>query len=233
MSCYKVGIGILLWKGEKTRMIVDLTKENLVEFESDIANCFNKKQIKSPIHLYDGNENHILRVFEKVKEEDWICCTWRSHYQCLLKGVPNYIVKEKILNGKSISLCFPGYKIISSAIVGGIMPIATGLAWGEKLNQTKSHIWCFSGDMSAATSTWDECRRFSIAHDLPITWIIEDNGKSVMTPTDDVWKDHHPSIYYRDLCGKDEYYADEKSKVIYYRYDGKYPHAGAGERIQF
>ena len=49
--------------------------------------------------------------------------------------MPEKILEKEILNGKSISLCFPEYKIYSSAIVGGILPIATGVAMANKLKK--------------------------------------------------------------------------------------------------
>ena len=33
-----------------------LTKKELVDFENDIADCFNSAMIKAPVHLYNGNE---------------------------------------------------------------------------------------------------------------------------------------------------------------------------------
>ena len=52
-----------------------------------------------------------------------------------LKGVPEKLLEKEILDGKSISLCFPKYKIYSSAIVGGIIPIALGVALANKLKK--------------------------------------------------------------------------------------------------
>ena len=43
-----------------------LTKEQLVDFETDIANCFNNAMIKAPIHLYDGNEEQMINIFKNV-----------------------------------------------------------------------------------------------------------------------------------------------------------------------
>ena len=76
------------------------TPEELVAFETDIGNCFNEGLIKAPIHLYDGNESQIIDVFKFVKDEDWVFCTWRSHYQCLLKGVSPERLRSDILKGK-------------------------------------------------------------------------------------------------------------------------------------
>ena len=42
-----------------------VTKESLIKFEEDIGNLFNQKQIKSPIHLYNGNEDIMLEIFNQ------------------------------------------------------------------------------------------------------------------------------------------------------------------------
>ena len=89
-----------------------LLAKKLIAFETKIGNLFNKKKIKAPIHLYFGNENHIINIFKKIKKNDWVLCSWRSHYQCLLKGVPNKKLEKSILKGNSIALCFPEHKIL-------------------------------------------------------------------------------------------------------------------------
>jgi pyruvate dehydrogenase E1 component alpha subunit len=198
-----------------------LTKEQLVDFETDIANCFNNAMIKAPVHLYDGNEEQMINIFKNVEPEDWIFATWRSHYQCLLKGVPQEQVKQDILDGKSITLCYPEYNVYSSAIVTGNIPIATGVALDIKRKGGTNHVWCFVGDMTSETGTFFENWKYAVNHDLPITYVIENNGKSVCTETHKVWN-------------TDElYFAKETRKIIYYEYQTKYPHAGAGARIQF
>ena len=77
-----------------------MNKEKLIKFEEEIAEYFNSGKIKAPIHLYHGNENQIRNVFKKIKPEDWVFCSWRSHYQCLLKGVPEKQIKDEILAGR-------------------------------------------------------------------------------------------------------------------------------------
>jgi len=198
-----------------------LNKDQLIDFETDIAECFNNAMIKAPIHLYDGNEEQIIQIFQNIKDEDWIFCTWRSHYQCLLKGVPPEQLKQDILDGKSITLCYPEYNIYSSAIVTGNIPIATGVALDIKRKGGNNHVWCFVGEMTSETGAFFENWKYSVNHDLPITYVIEDNGKSVCTETYKVWN-------------TDElYFAKETRKIIYYKYQTKYPHAGGGKRIQF
>ena len=151
--------------------------EDLVKFEKNIANLFNDAKIRSPVHLYSGNEKFLINFFKKIKKNDWIFCSWRSHYQCLLKGVPANRIKKEIINGKSISLCFLDYKIYSSAIVGGTLPIALGLAISLKRKKSKSKVFCFIGDMTSETGIAHECIKYSRNKKLPIHFIIEDNGK--------------------------------------------------------
>lgn len=210
-----------------------ITKDSLIKFEEDIGNLFNQKQIKSPVHLYHGNEDIMMEIFKKVDiENDWVFCTWRNHYQALCKGIPEHILKEQILNGKSMIMNLPEYKFFCSSIVGGVTPIAMGTSLAIKLKKSKSKVWCFLGDMSAETGTFHEAYKYSLNFDLPITWIIEDNSKSVLTPTPEIWGRTHP--YYIDVNKFKENELYNHNKIIYYRYQNdKYPHAGAGVRVQF
>src|SRR3990172_5686652 len=101
-----------------------MTKEELIAFEDEIAALFNAGRIRAPVHLYSGNEDQIINVFRPIRSQDWVFCSWRSHYQCLLKGVPKALVREEILAGRSISLFFSGDPLFSSSIVGGGVSIA-------------------------------------------------------------------------------------------------------------
>ena len=77
-----------------------MNKKTLIAFEKEIADLFNSGKIKAPIHLYHGNENHVIKIFKKIRNEDWVFCSWRSHYQCLLKGVPRNEIKKEIRRPK-------------------------------------------------------------------------------------------------------------------------------------
>lgn len=198
-----------------------MTSQDLINFEEDIASEFNAAKIRAPIHLYYGNEDEMIKVFKDIREGDWVLCTWRSHYQCLLKGVPPELVKEKIMEGNSISLCFPEYNIYSSAIVTGVLPIGVGLALDIKRSGKNNKVYVFVGDMTSETGCFSECLKYSINHELPIKFIIEDNGKSVCTDTKKVWNKEN------------SYKGIDNDYVYYYQYETKWPHAGAGARVQF
>jgi pyruvate dehydrogenase E1 component alpha subunit len=202
-----------------------LTKEELIEFEVEMAACFDAAMIRAPVHLYHGNEEQMINVFKKnnIGPEDWVLGSWRSHYQCLLKGVPKDQLKAAILQGRSISLCFSEYRVLCSGIVTGVLPIATGLALDIKRRGGSNRVYCFMGDMTSETGVAHECIKYSRNHKLPIHFIIEDNGKSVCTDTRETWGQE--KLTYEGV--NDEY-------VTYYKYSlDKYPHAGAGKRVQF
>jgi len=197
------------------------TEQELIDFETEIGDCFNNGLIKAPVHLYSGNETQLIDIFKNIKDEDWIFCTWRSHYQCLLKGVPKDRLRQDILDGKSITLCYPDFNIYSSAIVTGSIPISVGVALDKKLKNESGHVWCFVGDMASETGTFFENWKYAVNHDLPITFVVEDNNKSVCTDTRKVWNT------------SEIHFSESKPKILYYQYQSKYPHAGAGKRIQF
>jgi TPP-dependent pyruvate/acetoin dehydrogenase alpha subunit len=197
-----------------------ITAEELRAFEESIRDCFNRGEIRSPVHLYSGNEEQMIDIFRDIQEEDWVCCSWRSHYQCLLKGVPTEELRAQILRGNSICLCFPKHRVISSGIVGGIVPIALGIAAGLSRQHLPGKVHCFLGEMTAETGIAGECIKYGYGFRLPVRFIIEDNGKGVYTDTREVWG--MPSLTY-----------EKDPRVTYYHYRLTYPHVGTGTFVTF
>jgi pyruvate dehydrogenase E1 component alpha subunit len=194
------------------------TPDQLIAFEQRVAAAFNEGEIHAPVHLSGGNETELIDLFTRIKRNDWICSTWRSHYHCLLKGVDQEQMMSDIRMGRSISLCYPDQRVISSAIVAGCLPIAVGLAWSIKDAKKDEHVWAFIGDMAATTGMFSECVRYAVGHDLPVTFVIEDNGLSVCTDTKKTWG------------GKFDH---SGTHVRYYKYHLMFPHSGTGKRIEF
>jgi TPP-dependent pyruvate/acetoin dehydrogenase alpha subunit len=199
----------------------ELTADDLIVFERGIADDFNDLRIRAPIHLSGGNEAQLIELFREVLPSDWVCSTWRSHYHCLLKGVPPKQLKADILAGRSITLTYPEYKIISSAIVGGIVPIALGIAWALKYEGARSKVWAFIGDMTARSGVLRECLEYACGHKLPIVFVIEDNGVSVCTDTLSVWGTPY------------DFSIQHLPYLQGYEYRLPWPHSGAGKRINF
>jgi TPP-dependent pyruvate/acetoin dehydrogenase alpha subunit len=195
-----------------------MTKQELIAFEELIAADFEAGKIKAPVHLAGGNEDQLIEIFKEIGPDDYVCSQWRSHYHCLLKGVPPEKLREAIHAGRSIALCFPEHRILSSAIVGGICPIATGLGWAIKERNGKERVHCFVGDMTFETGIYHECTKYCIGHQLPVTFYKEDNGKSVCTETSAVWGD------WQIKPGKFE---------DAYEYELTRPHVGTGKWVRF
>lgn len=218
-------------------MITNLTKQDLIDFEEDIANCFNNKMIKAPIHLYYGPEEQFLEIFQEIKEEDWVFSDWRSHYQALLKGKDPKVLKEDIIAGRSMSLTYKDIKMYCSAIVTGQLSVALGTALDIKRKNGTEKVWCFLGDMTSSSGAFHECLTYAQNHDLPIVFVVEDNNLSVVTDTRSTWNckmlSHEPvSQVTGEQLKVGEIY---KSKHLYwFKYERtKYEHAGSGRRIEF
>ncbi len=193
-------------------------KKKLILFEETIKNLYNKGKIKSPIHLSGNNETSLITIFKKIdKKNDWVFSSWRNHYHALLKGLPESKLKKIILSGKSMSVSSKKHKFYSSSIVGGILPIAAGVAMAIKKRKQKNKVWVFIGDMTFETGTFNEIYKYSKNFNLPIRFIVEDNGLSTNTPTIKAWKK----------------ISKKPRDIIYYKYKRKFPHHGTGNWVLF
>jgi pyruvate dehydrogenase E1 component alpha subunit len=196
---------------------IEQTSETLIEFENLIVKHWEEGKIRGPIHLSNGNEEQLIEIFSRIKTSDWVFSTWRSHYHALLKGVSTKWIEEEILKGKSITLCNIDDKFYSSAIVGGTLSIALGVAMGIKQKGSDEKVWVFVGDMSFESGIFYEVHKYARNFDLPLYFVVEDNDVSTYTPTEATWNKK------REI----------PSDVIYYKYKSKFPHYGTGKWIAF
>ncbi len=205
-----------------------MNPEDLISFEKGIADCFNRGEIKFPIHLSGGNEQQLLDVFNKghwpFKKGDWCFSNWRSHYHALLAGIPPEEVKRQIMAGRSMTICSPEHNFFASAIVAGCCSIALGVAWQLKRTKSKNRAWLFIGDMTAMGGTAYECAQYARWHDLPLYVVVENNGKSVCTDTAKTWGCSYKNSPAEYLVANQDYSYDLSAH---------WPHAGSGKRIQF
>jgi pyruvate dehydrogenase E1 component alpha subunit len=207
-----------------------MNEQDLINFEEDIASIYETGKIRAPIHLRSGNEAQLVEIFKDIKVEDYVYSTWASHLHSLLKGVRPDIVKDAILEGRSITLNFPSHNLYSSAIVGGTPSIAVGTAYALQKQKKTGRVYCFLGDMGFHTGIAYESIKYAIGHNLPVTFVVEDNGKSVGTPTFNTWYMTTYSVY--ELMCKMAH-GSKNVKIEYYKYESKYPHAGTGTFVEF
>jgi pyruvate dehydrogenase E1 component alpha subunit len=193
-------------------------KAGLIQFERKMADHWESGKVKGPIHLSGGNEDELIEIFKYVKKTDWVFSTWRSHYHALLKGIPSEWLEDEILAGRSITIVSEEHKFYSSAIVGAIIPIATGVALSNKRDGKDDVVWCFIGDMAFETGGFYEMHKYAQRYNLPIRFVVEDNGVSTNTPTEETWNGTK---------------RDVPSDVIWYEYKKEWPHYGTGKWVIF
>lgn len=196
---------------------ISYSPNDLIEFENLVVSHWESAKIRGPIHLSHGNEEQLIEIFKRISKNDWVLSTWRSHYHALLKGVDPKYLESEILAGKSITICSMNDKFYSSAIVGGTLSIALGIAMDIKRKGSDEKVWCFIGDMSFESGIFYEVHKYARNFDLPLYFIVEDNGVSTYTPTVATWNKK------RDI----------PEDVIHYTYSSKYPHYGTGKWIAF
>jgi TPP-dependent pyruvate/acetoin dehydrogenase alpha subunit len=196
---------------------IDWTEEKLIRFEQSIVDIWEAGKIKGPVHLSNGNEGSLIEIFKRIKETDWVFSTWRSHYHWVLKGLSVDYATEIIKEGKSITMCEHEERFYASAIVGGTLPIALGVASAIKKDGGDDKVWVFVGDMSFESGIFYEVHKYARNFDLPLYFVVEDNGVSTYTPTEATWNEKR----------------EVPSDVIHYTYKSKYPHYGSGKWIAF
>ena len=183
---------------------------DLIDFTKEVSERFDEGQIPGPVHLNSDTQiEPLLEIFKDIKRTDYVLSTWRSTYHALLHGVPPERVMAEIVAGRSMQLHFPEHRFMSSSIMGGMLPIACGLAAGGH------RVWCFVGDMCASTGAFSDALNYAEGRRLPVQFIIENNGLSTNTPTEETWGD-----------GGEE-------KQQFYHYKRTTPHYGTGSGSGF
>ena len=213
-----------------------ISKEELINFEEKISKHYEDGKISAPVHLARGNEEQLINIFKDIKEGDWVFTTWRSHYHALLKGISPEWIEKEILNGHSMHINNKEHNFYSSSIVGGSLPIALGVAMALKMKGSKNRVWSFSGDMGSETGIFHEVTKYAFGHDLPINFVVEDDGFGVYTPTKEVWGN---SIFAGEDGTLTAYTPSEKNNnfdgtsIQRYKYEREFPNHGIGLWIDF
>ncbi len=192
-----------------------MTADDLRSFESGIKELWESGQLPSLVHLCGGNEGQLLHIFRDIKQGDWIFSTHRTHYHALLAGIDPDLLELKIRQGDSMFVYSKHHNFLCSAVLAGCAGIAAGVAWQLKQETLKRHVWSFIGDGGEEEGHFYEAAMFVEANDLPCTFIIEDNNRSVDTPRN-ARRGAAKGLEHLFKC------------VRRYHYTPTYPHAGSG-----
>ena len=203
---------------ENFQEIKEKIKEELIKFENEIAKKWENAEITGPVHFSGGNEDQLIEIFKEIKRRDYIFGTHRAHYHYLLAGGFAEDLKKFIQEENSMHIFDKKINFFTSAIVAGSVGIAVGVALALKKKGSKKKVWCFIGDGAEDEGHFYEAIRYVDGHDLPCTFIIEDNNRSVDTPK-------------QERYGKSEF--TWPNCVRRYHYNPTYPHVGTGNGVDF
>lgn len=176
---------------EQTLLQIYHTMVKIRLFEEEIAHRWPEQEMRSPPHFCTGKEAIAASVCAALDPQDQVIGYYRGHGYYLAKdGDPKALMAEMYCKrtgcnegkGGSMLLSYPktGY-IGSSAIVAGGIPIATGLAFANKIRQTGQVVTCFFGDAATEEGVFHESLNFAALQKLPIVFICENDSYAVTT----------------------------------------------------
>lgn len=166
------------------------------EFEEMCQQLYNEKRITGVyLHLYSGHEAvGVGAMANMVIGKDHVITAYRDHGTALGVGVdPKPIMAEMmgrrdgVSGGKggSMHLVAPEKNFWGGyAIVGGHLPLAAGLAFEAQYNETGAVVLSFVGDGATNNGYYHESLNIAGLWDLPVVWLIENNGYGMGTETE-------------------------------------------------
>jgi TPP-dependent pyruvate/acetoin dehydrogenase alpha subunit len=179
--------------------MVTLKKENAVSLyytmlrirmvEEAIAESYPEQQMRCPVHLCIGQEAIASGVCANLKKEDYVLSNHRSHGHYLAKGGDLKAMIAEIYGkatgcskgkGGSMHLVDLSVNMLGATpIVGGIIPIATGVAFGTIMKGESGITVVFFGDAGTEEGIFYESLNFASLKKLPIIYVCENNFFSV------------------------------------------------------
>jgi acetoin:2,6-dichlorophenolindophenol oxidoreductase subunit alpha len=162
--------------------------------EEEIAREYHKDEIKNPVHLVIGQEATAVGLCSVMLKTDLLYLTHRTHGGYLAKGGNlNSMMSELYCKangcvgsrGGSMHLIDKEAGVAgTSAIVGGIIPIATGAALAIQMRAEKNISAVLMGDAATEEGVTSESINFAVLKKLPIVFFCENNFYSVQSPLD-------------------------------------------------
>ncbi len=171
--------------------------------EEAIGAHYHEDNMHTPIHLCIGQEAIAAGVCQNLEEKDRIFSNHRNHGHYIAKGGNIKAMISELHNketgcshgrGGSMHLVDneKGIPITSSIVAGGV-PIATGSALTSRLTNDNCVSIAFLGDAASEEGVVFESLAFAVLKNLPIVYICENNLYSVGTPINE--REKESSIY--------------------------------------
>ena len=169
-------------------------------FEERVKLLFLEGSMPGTIHQCQGQEACAVGVCAALRDNDFITSTFRGDGHALAKGLtPDEVLFELYgavtgcCRGKGGSMHLGNFNkgmIPGIAIVGGSVPLATGMALAFKMQNTSQVVSCFFGDGAVAEGAFHEGINLAAIWNLPAIFVCENNHYGASTRVDKVMKVH-------------------------------------------
>jgi acetoin:2,6-dichlorophenolindophenol oxidoreductase subunit alpha len=127
-----------------------------------------------------------------LSKEDIIIGNHRSHGYLIAKGTDIGLLMSQVFKGDGASMHVSDPSvgaICSTAIVGSGLPLACGVAFATKLKKENRVTCVFFGDGAVNEGAFYESINLASLWQLPVLFILENNGVAVTTQLDTVSND--------------------------------------------
>jgi len=155
------------------------------QFEEKTAEMYARGKITGFCHLYAGEEAVAVGAIYALYDKDYVLSTYREHGHCLAKGADPKLVMAELFGkvtgiskgrGGSMHLFDPDLRFMGGyAIVGGGLPIATGLGFSVQYNEGPEVVCCFFGDGALPQGAFHESLNMASLWKLPVVFVCENN----------------------------------------------------------
>ena len=160
--------------------------------EEAAAKACAQGKIGGFLHLYIGQEAVAVGAIAALSPDDYVVATYREHGHAYAKGTPARAIMAELYGrstgiskglGGSMHLFDAAHNFLGGyGIVGGHVPLASGVAFASKYRGDGRVTLCFFGDGSASQGAFHEGLCLAALWHLPIVFICENNQYSMGTP---------------------------------------------------
>jgi TPP-dependent pyruvate/acetoin dehydrogenase alpha subunit len=163
-------------------------------FEEKVEELYLKMAlITGPSHLYLGMEAIATGASEALREDDYILATYRGHGHAVARGAPLQKIFAELMGradgtcrgiGGSMHVAIWREKnlMLATAIVGGNIPIATGMGLAVKKKREDRVVVAFFGDGAVSSGAFNEGVNLAAVWKVPVIFICENNLYAMSLP---------------------------------------------------
>ncbi len=154
-------------------------------FEERVAEAYALGMIGGFCHLYIGQEACGTGAISMLRPDDYVITTYRDHGQALARGITPRAIMAELFGrsdgcsrgkGGSMHLFDRQSNFLGGhGIVGGHVPIATGVGFAIKYRGGDQACICFMGESVVNTGAFHEALNMAGLWKLPVVYIIENN----------------------------------------------------------